>query len=268
MSYSAEFLVQQINNKKLAERQKILLEKKLAKDREKAAQEAEALAREHAKEFFEIIAEPCLSAAIDQQSSCAFLKQDTDLYETLILSSGFDIKSRGTFSPQQLSKEFPELYSIPEVPAPPVHPAWGSHGAPNSDVGEKMDVTSIEWGNKLKFKWRTDIKPLYPFFSVSVLHQIFFDENKFFREIFETINERMLRNQKSLSIKIQEFIDGQCTADVISGWYLNDYPTTLSYDEVVGIFDCLGFKTAARRLTTSSKDPDNLESAIEIKISW
>lgn len=209
--------------------------------------------------FYENIASKCINSALNKKLSCEFLLRELMPYEKIILGSGFSISNLGSFDAQQMIENFPCLINKNNRDVLIQNSTWSS-----LDKLNKLDVVSIKWiKNNLNA-----VTAIYPGFVASVLTTISSTENQNFNNILELIWKNIQTGKKKISLSIEEYKDGQCTADMISGVYFNSQMTSLDELQIEGVFNCLGYQTLIKELKINNKNPENLIRKMELNISW
>jgi hypothetical protein len=208
--------------------------------------------------FYEMIASKCINSALNKKLSCEFLLGELMPYEEIIIDSGFSLSNLGSFDAQTMKDDFP--YSINNNRDVLIkNSTWSS-----LDKLNKVDVVSIQWiKNNLN-----GVAAIYPGFVASVLTTISSTENQNFNNILELIWKNIQTGKKKISLSIEEYRDGQCTADMISGVYFNGQMTSLDELQIEGVFNCLGYQTLIKELKINNKNPENLIRKMELNISW
>ncbi|MBZ1351201.1 hypothetical protein KZZ10_11135 [Alcaligenaceae bacterium LF4-65] len=272
MSYAAKDLVARAKEMKQQE--------KLERERQRSATNtlANELRVSNEKEklqevdFFNSVASQCITAALSGNLSCQLLDDVVTVYADLISGCGFRLVALGLQNVSQLREELPSLDERPEWEDIVKNSPWSSIASykPKNDGDlsfanqTRMRVIAIDWASGTS----TACVPRYPGFNPVVLKSIASVENKSFNIIFESVREHIQQGKKKMSFFFEEYEDGQCTADVISGLYLDDVPTSLNEFQVAGVFTCLGYETLIKNLKITAKDPGNLIRKIELKVVW
>lgn len=209
--------------------------------------------------FYETIASKCINAALNKKFSCEFESQELTPYEALILRSGFSLCDQGSFSTQQVIINFPDLINKNNRDVIDKDSPWSSLNELN-----KIVVISIEWTKSNPKSYSS----IYPGFDSNILKNISSVENHNFNTTLELIWKYIQNGKKKISLLIEEYKDGQCTDDKISGVYFNNQMTALDELQIEGIFKCLGYQSVFKELKITNKDPENLIRKIELNISW
>lgn len=272
VSYTAKDLValaKQIKQDEKLEKDRQRLEAKNLEDELQVINEKEKLME---VDFFDRIASKCITEALKKQYSCQLLDDDVAVYEDLISRCGFQLNDLGIQNVSQSKEELPDFSGKFEQENIAKNSPWSSleiYSPQNLrhlslENQKKTRVVAIEW----KSGTSTSRTPKYPGFDPCVLMNIASVGNKSFNNIFESIWQHIKQGKKKISFLIEEYEDGQCTADVISGMYFEKISTSLNEFQIAGVFTCFGYRTTLNNLKISTKDPRNLIRKIELKLVW
>ncbi len=272
MSYAAKDLVaraKEIKQQEKLERERQRSEAKTLANELRVSNEKEKLQE---VDFFNSVASECITAALSGNLSCQLLDDIVNVYADLISGCGFRLVDLGLQDVSHLREELPSLDERPEWEDIVKNSPWSSIASYKpknvrdlaSANQRRMRVFAIDW----EYGRSTACIPRYPGFDPVVLKSIASVENKSFNTIFKSVMEHIQQERKKMSFFIEEYEDGQCTADVISGLYLDDVPTSLNEFQIAGVFTCLGYETLIKNLKITAKDPGNLIRKIELKVVW
>ena len=272
MSYAAKDLValaKEIKQQEKSERQRQRLEAKTLANELRVSNEKEKLQE---VDFFNNVASECIAAALSGNFSCQLLDDIVTTYADLIAGCGFRLVDLGLQTVSHLREELPSSDGTPDREDILKNSPWSSlptykpQNARDLSIENqaKLPVVAIDW----EFGASAACVPRYPGFDPVVLKSIASVENKSFNCLFDSVKESIQQGKKKMSFFIEEYEDGQCTADVISGFYLDDVSTSLNEFQVAGVFICLGYETLLKNLKITAKDPVNLIRKTELKVVW
>jgi hypothetical protein len=270
--YAAKDLValaKQIKQDEKLERDKQRLEAKKLANELRVINENEKLME---IDFFDRIASKCITEALNKKYSCQLLDEDLAEYEDFISRCGFRLNDLGLQNVSQSIEDLPDFGGKFEHENVAKNSPWSSleictpqnfcHSSLENQ--NKKRVVAIEWESGTS----TSRTPKYPGFDPGVLMNIASVGNKSFNIIFESIWQHIKQGKKKISFLIEEYEDGQCTADVISGMYFEKISTSLNELQIAGVFTCFGYRTTLNNLKISANDPKNLIRKIELKLVW
>ncbi len=272
MSYAAKDLVaraKEIKQQEKLGRQRQRLEAKTLANELRVSNEKEKLQE---IDFFNSVTSECITAALSGNLSCQLQDDIVTVYADLISGCGFRLVDLGLQNVSHSREELPSLDETPDWEDVVKNSPWSSIASykPKNDGDlsfakqTRMRVVAIDWASGTS----TACVPRYPGFNPVVLKSIASVENKSFNTIFESVREHIHQGKKKMSFFIEEYEDGQCTADVISGLFLDDVATSLNEFQVAGVFTCLGYEILIKNLKITAKDPRNLIRKIELKVVW
>jgi hypothetical protein len=133
-------------------------------------------------------------------------------------------------------------------------------------IADKYRVTEVSWA--YQYEEINPAKLRFDFFRADVMNWISQDGNPLFRHIFDQIESSIEWGKKTCGVEFNQFSEGFSTLHTPEGIWLEDEELKITFENLLEIFQCLGYEPSISVSKDLTNEADNLIKTHTLKLKW